>query len=62
MCSLALVNPHHETFGRMMIVATAVSITGATALSLDPEFLIAHLTTYVTLPEPLVALLRWRLL
>ena len=57
-----VVNPHHEAFGRTMIMATAVSITGATALALDPEFLIAHLAAYVTLPEPLVALLRWRLL
>ena len=57
-----MVNPHHEVFGRTMIVATAVSITGAMALALDPEFVIAHLTAYVTLPEPLVALLRWRLL
>ncbi len=57
-----VVNPHHEAFGRTMIMATAVSITGASALALDPEFVIAHLTPYVTLPEPLVALLRWRLL
>jgi drug/metabolite transporter (DMT)-like permease len=57
-----VVNPHHEVFGGMMIAATAMSIAGATALALDPEFLIAHLTPYVTLPEPLVGLLRWRLL
>lgn len=53
-----LVNPHHEMFGGMMMLATAISITGAAALSLDPEFLIAKLT----LPEPLIAILRWRLL
>jgi uncharacterized membrane protein len=57
-----VVNPHHEVFGGMMIAATAMSIAGATALALDPEFLIAHVTPYVTLPEPLVGLLRWRLL
>jgi drug/metabolite transporter (DMT)-like permease len=57
-----LVNPHDEVFGRMMIVATAISITGATALALDPEFVIAHVAAYVTPPEPLVAVLRWRLL
>ena len=55
-------NPHHEVIGGKMLAATAVSITGAMALSLDPEFVIAHMTPYVTLPEPLVALLRWRLL
>jgi drug/metabolite transporter (DMT)-like permease len=53
-----LVNPHHEMFGGMMMLATAISIAGAAALSLDPEFLIAKLTP----PEPLVAILRWRLL
>jgi hypothetical protein len=53
-----LVNPHHEMFGGMMILATAISMIGAAALSLDPEFLIAH----VTLPEPVIAILRWRLL
>ena len=41
-----------------MILATALSIVGAAALSLDPEFLIAN----VTLPEAVVAVLRWRLL
>ena len=53
-----LMNPHHEMFGGMMMVATALSIVGAAALSLDPEFLIAH----VPLPEAVVGLLRWRLL
>ena len=42
-----LMNPHHEMFGGMMILATALSVVGAAALSLDPEFVIAH----VTLPE-----------
>ena len=51
-------NPHHEMFGGMMMIATALSILGAAALSLDPEFLIANLT----LPEPLITILRWRLL
>jgi hypothetical protein len=53
-----LVNPHHEMFGGMMILATALSMIGAAALSIDPEFLIAN----ITLPESLVAMLRWRLL
>jgi drug/metabolite transporter (DMT)-like permease len=53
-----LTNPHHELFGGTMILATAISMIGAAALSLDPEFLIATMT----LPEALVAILRWRLL
>jgi drug/metabolite transporter (DMT)-like permease len=53
-----LLNPHHEMFGGMMIVATAMSVLGAAALSLDPEFVIAN----VPLTDSLVALLRWRLL
>jgi drug/metabolite transporter (DMT)-like permease len=53
-----LLNPQHEMFGGMMMLATAVSIAGAIALSLDPDFVIAN----VTLPGLLVAMLRWRLL
>jgi uncharacterized membrane protein len=53
-----LMNPHHEVFGGMMFLATAISITGAVALALDPEFLIAN----AALPQSLIALLRWRLL
>jgi drug/metabolite transporter (DMT)-like permease len=53
-----LLNPHHEVFGGMMIMATAISIIGAAALALDPEFLIGN----VTLPAFVIALLRWRLL
>jgi uncharacterized membrane protein len=53
-----LMNPHHEMFGGMMILATALSMIGAAALSLDPEFVIAH----VPLPESIVSILRWRLL
>ena len=45
-----LMNPHHEMFGGMMMLATALSMAGAAALSLDPEFVIAH----VTLPESIV--------
>jgi hypothetical protein len=51
-------NPDHEVFGGMMMLATAVSIVGAAALSLDPEFVIAH----ATLPDPVIAILRWRLM
>jgi drug/metabolite transporter (DMT)-like permease len=53
-----LLNPHHEMFGGMMMVATGISVIGAAALSLDPEFVIAK----VLLPDALVELLRWRLL
>jgi drug/metabolite transporter (DMT)-like permease len=53
-----LVNPQHEMFGGMMLFATALSIIGAAALSVDPEFLIANMS----LPESLVAMLRWRLM
>jgi hypothetical protein len=50
-----LLNPHHEMFGGMMILATA--------LSLDPEFVIAQfLAAHATLPESIVSILRWRLL
>src|SRR5262249_37220211 len=53
-----LLNPHHEVFGGTMVLATAVSIAGAIALSLDPDFVIDN----VTLPDFFVAMLRWRLL
>jgi uncharacterized membrane protein len=53
-----LLNPQHEMFGGMMLLATGISIIGAAALSLDPEFLIAHLP----LPDALIGILRWRLL
>lgn len=53
-----LLNPHHEMFGGMMMVATGMSVLGAAALSVDPEFLIAQMP----LPDALVGLLRWRLL
>jgi len=53
-----LLNPQHEVFGGMMMLATALSVSGAAALSLDPEFVIAT----VALPESLVAVLRWKLL
>ncbi|HZO47804.1 MAG TPA: DMT family transporter [Xanthobacteraceae bacterium] len=55
-------NPHHEVVGRKMMAATVLSVAGATALALDPEFMIAQLSQHMTLPEPLVAMLRWRLL
>jgi drug/metabolite transporter (DMT)-like permease len=53
-----LLNPEHEMFGGMMVLATAVSVVGAAALSLDPEFVIANLA----LPDAIIAILRLRLL
>ena len=40
------------------MLATALSLAGAAALSLDPEFVIATMA----LPDLLVATLRWQLL
>jgi drug/metabolite transporter (DMT)-like permease len=58
-----VMNPHHEMFGGMMMLATALSVIGAAALSLDPEFVIAQFwAAHVALPESIVSMLRWRLL
>lgn len=51
-----LLNPHHEVFGGKMMLATALSIVGAVALSLDAEFVIAN----VAMPDGLAEFLRWR--
>jgi hypothetical protein len=53
-----VLNPHHEVFGSRMVTATALSMAGATALAIDPEFLIRN----ATLPDAIVSILRWRLL
>lgn len=53
-----LTNPDHEVFGSRMLLAIALSVTGAAALALDPEFAIANLA----LPDAVAAMLRWRLL
>ncbi|HKA81332.1 MAG TPA: EamA family transporter [Xanthobacteraceae bacterium] len=50
-----LLNPHHEIFGGRMILATALSLLGAVALSLDVE----HVLALVPLPESLAAFARW---
>ena len=50
-----LLNPHHEIFGGRMILATALSLLGAVAISLDVE----HVLAFVPLPESVAALARW---
>jgi drug/metabolite transporter (DMT)-like permease len=50
-----LLNPHHEIFGGRMILATALSLAGAVALSLDVE----HVLALVPLPESVAAFARW---
>jgi drug/metabolite transporter (DMT)-like permease len=50
-----LLNPHHEIFGGRMVLATALSLLGALALSLDIE----HVLTLVPLPPSLAAVARW---
>jgi drug/metabolite transporter (DMT)-like permease len=50
-----LLNPHHEIFGGRMVLATALSVLGALALSLDVE----HLLALVPLPPALAAAARW---
>jgi drug/metabolite transporter (DMT)-like permease len=51
-----LLNPHHEVFGGRMMLATAFSVIGAAALSLDAEFIVANLA----MPDWLGQFLRWR--
>ena len=50
-----LLNPHHEIFGGRMILATALSLVGAVALSLDTEFLLS----LMPLPDSVAAFARW---
>jgi drug/metabolite transporter (DMT)-like permease len=51
-----LMNPEHEIFGGKMLIATATSMLGAVAISLDTDFLVA----LAPLPEWAVAILRWQ--
>jgi hypothetical protein len=50
-----LLNPHHEVFGGRMVLATALSLVGALALSLDVE----HVLALLPLPPSLAAVARW---
>lgn len=51
-----LFNPDHEVFGGKMVLATAMSLTGAIALSVSTEFV----QWLVPLPEWVLAALNWR--
>jgi hypothetical protein len=51
-----LLNPHHEVFGGRMMLATAFSVAGAAALSIDTDFIVAS----IPMPDWLAQLLRWR--
>jgi drug/metabolite transporter (DMT)-like permease len=50
-----LLNPQHEIFGGRMVLATALSLTGAALLSLDVE----HVLALLPLPPSLAAIARW---
>ena len=52
-----LLNPHHEIFGGRMILATALSLLGAVALSLDVEYVLS----FMPLPDSVAAFARWHL-
>jgi drug/metabolite transporter (DMT)-like permease len=53
----ALLNPHHEVFGVLVIVGSAVSIAGACVIAVDTQLIVAALAV----PEPLAGLLLSRL-
>ena len=48
--------PHHEVFGVRVIVGTLVSLLGAFALTISTDVVLSHLS----LPDAIVAALRWR--
>ncbi|MSQ19246.1 MAG: EamA family transporter [Betaproteobacteria bacterium] len=50
-------NPHHEVFGRVVILGVATSIAGALSVSISTESILGTLT----IPDPLAGVLRWRL-
>jgi uncharacterized membrane protein len=52
-----LLNPHHEVFGLLVVLATIVSIAGACAVSVDTNLILQ----WLAVPEPLAATLRARL-
>jgi drug/metabolite transporter (DMT)-like permease len=52
-----LLNPHHEIFGFLVVLGSAVSILGACAIAIDTEIILGALSV----PEPLAGLLRSRL-
>jgi drug/metabolite transporter (DMT)-like permease len=52
-----LLNPHHEVFGLVVVLGTAVSILGACAIAIDTNLILDALA----IPEPVGTLLRSRL-
>jgi drug/metabolite transporter (DMT)-like permease len=52
-----LLNPHHEIFGWLVVVGSAVSIAGACAIAIDTQLILGALSV----PEPFAGLLRTRL-
>jgi hypothetical protein len=50
-----LLNPRHEVFGGPVLFGTIVSLTGALALTLSVDQVVAMLP----LPEAALAVLRW---
>jgi drug/metabolite transporter (DMT)-like permease len=53
----ALLNPHHEVFGVLVVVGSAVSIAGACVIAVDTQLIVGALAV----PEPLAGLLLSRL-
>ena len=49
-----MLNPHHEVFGFLVVLGSAVSIIGACAVSVDTNLILAA----IPIPEPLAASLR----
>jgi drug/metabolite transporter (DMT)-like permease len=52
-----LLNPEHEVFGPVVVLATIVSIAGACAVAIDTDLILQ----WLAVPEPLAAVLRVRL-
>jgi uncharacterized membrane protein len=50
-----LLNPQHEVFGGKVVLGTVVSLTGAVVLSLSVD----AVQSWLPLPEPVLAALRW---
>ena len=49
-------NPEHEVFGAKVIIGSAISMTGACAVAVDSDLILAALDV----PDTLAQLLRWR--
>ena len=51
-----LLNPQHEVFGGSVVLATAISLAGAVALSLSTDVV----QSLIPLPQSVVTMLNWR--